>query len=110
MKLKQRFSLIAASSVAILSITAATPASAATMSADAVHRGSIGCFNFSWGDGSVTWTIYYHNTCNVKSAIAGTTNGLVNNKWCADVAADGHGHTVVYNKPMTFASAKGGHC
>ncbi|MEV6027281.1 hypothetical protein [Streptomyces sp. NPDC052036] len=110
MKLKQRFSLIAAGSVAILSITAATPASAATMSADSVHRGSVGCFNYSWGDGSATYTIYYHNTCNVKSAIAGTTNALFNNKWCADVAADGKGHTVVYNKPMGFSSAKGGRC
>ncbi|MEV0978278.1 hypothetical protein [Streptomyces sp. NPDC049915] len=110
MRFKQRFSVLAAGSAVILGIAAATPASAAGMSAESVHRGSVGCFNYSWGDGSATYTIYYHNTCNVKSAIAGTTSALFNNKWCANVAADGKGHTVVYNKPMTFSSAKGGHC
>jgi prepilin-type processing-associated H-X9-DG protein len=108
--LKQRLSVIAAGSVAILGIAAGTPASAATASADSVHRGSVGCFNYSWADGSATYTIYYHNTCTVKSAIAGTTNAVFNNKWCANVAADGKGHTVVYNKPLTFASARGGSC
>ena len=110
MNLKQRFGVVAAGSVAILGIAAVTPVSAATMSAASVHRGSVGCFNYSWGDGTATYTIYYHNTCTVKSAFAGTTNALVNNKWCANVDADGKGHTVVYSKPMTFASAKGGRC
>ncbi|MFJ9539474.1 hypothetical protein ACIRPX_19715 [Streptomyces sp. NPDC101225] len=110
MNIRQRFSVIAAGSAALLAIAAGAPAGAATMSADSVHRGSVGCFNYSWGDGSATYTIYYHNTCSVKSAIAGTTNALFNNKWCANVAADGKGHTVVYNKPMTFASARGGRC
>ncbi|MEW5355943.1 MULTISPECIES: hypothetical protein [unclassified Streptomyces] len=110
MNFKHRLGVIAAGSAALLGIAAVSPASAATMSAAAVHRGSVGCFNYSWGDGSVTYTIYYHNTCSVKSAIAGTTTALFNNKWCANVAAGGKGHTVVYNKPMTFTSAKGGHC
>ncbi|MFJ9542012.1 hypothetical protein ACIRPX_32790 [Streptomyces sp. NPDC101225] len=28
-----------------------------------MHRGSSGCFNWSWADGTATSTIYYHNTC-----------------------------------------------
>lgn len=110
MNLKQRFALVTAGSLAVLGMVAATPASAATLSADSVHRGSVGCFNFSWADGTATYTIYYHNTCTVKSAIAGTTDALFDNKWCANVAADGKGHTVVYNKPVTFSSARGGSC
>ncbi|MEU3711878.1 hypothetical protein [Streptomyces catenulae] len=27
------------------------------------HRGSTGCFNWSWADGTVTTTVYWHNTC-----------------------------------------------
>ncbi|MGV9993318.1 hypothetical protein [Streptomyces sp. NPDC003374] len=110
MKSRHRIGVVAAGSAALLGLAAVTPASAATMSAASVHRGSVGCFNYSWGDGSATYTIYYHNTCNVRSAIAGTTNALFNNKWCATVGAGAKGHTVVYNKPMTFSSAKGGHC
>ncbi|MFF4313631.1 hypothetical protein ACWDFR_11740 [Streptomyces sp. 900105755] len=110
MSFRHRFAVTAASSVAILGMVAVTPASAATLSPASSHTGSVGCFNYSWADGTVSYTIYYHNTCTVKSAIAGTTDALFDNKWCANVAADGKGHTVVYNKPMTFSSARGGSC
>jgi hypothetical protein len=108
--LKQRFAVVAASSVAVLGIVAVTPASAANLSAASTHTGTVGCFDFSWADGTVSYTIYCHNTCDVKSAVAGTTDALFDNKWCANVAADGKGHTVVYNKPLTFSSARGGSC
>ncbi|RPE45201.1 hypothetical protein EDD90_8464 [Streptomyces sp. Ag109_O5-1] len=110
MNLRQRFGVMAVGSAALLVMGSAAPAGAASLDADSVHRGSVGCFNYSWGDGDVTYTIYYHNTCSEKSAFAGTTNALVDNKWCANVDADGKGHVVVYAKPMTFASAKGGRC
>ena len=37
-------------------------ASAGTASAS-THRGTSGCFNWSWADGDVSATVYYHNTC-----------------------------------------------
>lgn len=46
--------------VPVLALALAGTASAAPAS---VHRGTSGCFNWSWADGNVTATVYYHNTC-----------------------------------------------
>ncbi|WP_336050370.1 hypothetical protein [Streptomyces sp. CA2R101] len=101
---------IAAAAAAFLALSTAGPASAAELSAQSTHRGTVGCFSYSWADGTATYTVYYHNNCGKKSAIAGTTNALFNNKWCANVNANSGGHTVLWNEPMSFAAAKGGRC
>lgn len=41
----------------------ATPASAVEMQPMSKHTGTAGCFNWSWADGDVTTTVYFHNTC-----------------------------------------------
>ena len=37
-----------------------TPAVVQPMS---YHSGTSGCFNWSWSDGNITTTVYYHNVC-----------------------------------------------
>ncbi len=82
-------------SVAVASVVAAglgvgvgaAPASAA------VHRGVSGCFSWSWGDGNVSVTVYWHNRCttkhklNIKYSLGWTTK-----KYTAVVGANGKGH------------------
>ncbi|MGW3241258.1 hypothetical protein [Streptomyces sp. NPDC001070] len=110
MAIIQRTALVSAAAAAVLGIATSAPASAASVAPHCVHRGSVGCFTYSWGDGSITWTIYHHNTCDTRAPIAGTTNALFDNKWCAVVGANGKGDTVVWNEPMTFAASRGDHC
>jgi hypothetical protein len=34
------------------------------------HTGTAGCFNWSWADGTVSTTVYFHNTCQHKETIS----------------------------------------
>lgn len=51
-----------------LVVPAAILASTGTASAS-THRGTSGCFNWSWADGTISATVYYHNTCNRTETI-----------------------------------------
>lgn len=111
MNLMRKGVLAAASATAALGLTlgATTPAAAATEAADAVHRGSVTCFNYSWGDGTVTWTVYYHNTCSSTYQFWVKTGATSAFETCITVGGDGQGSKVFYNKPLNFSS-KAGKC
>ncbi|MBX7468197.1 MULTISPECIES: hypothetical protein [Streptomyces] len=56
------------------------------------HRGSSGCFNWSWADGVSTTTVYFHNTCNYTSTInIWWRQGGSDYMRASTVAADGKG-------------------
>lgn len=103
--LLQRLGAVAAAAAAILAVSASTPAMAAT-SADAsplsYHSGSTGCFSWSWTDGSVTWTVYYHNTCSGKSGLEVRTGAFTTE--CIKASGGAKGNYVFYNKPLGFKS------
>lgn len=58
-----------AASLVAGSVAIAAPAQAATATPMSMHRGTSGCFNWSWADGVSTTTVYFHNTCNYTSTI-----------------------------------------
>jgi hypothetical protein len=39
------------------------------------HTGTAGCFNWSWADGTVSTTVYFHNTCSHSEVIAISWSG-----------------------------------
>ncbi|KUL27096.1 hypothetical protein [Streptomyces regalis] len=76
-------------SVLLAGVAVATPAQAATK---AKHEGRSGCFNYSWGDGVSTTTVYYHNICNHKATInIWWKDGAVDYMKADTVKADGKG-------------------
>ncbi|GLV84127.1 hypothetical protein Slala03_38160 [Streptomyces lavendulae subsp. lavendulae] len=52
--------------VALAAMGLSSPAYAA---AESMHRGTTGCFNWSWADGVSTTTVYYSNTCDRTASI-----------------------------------------
>ncbi|MGW2238754.1 hypothetical protein [Streptomyces sp. NPDC001759] len=57
------------------------------------HRGSSGCFNWSWADGTTTTTIYYHNTCSTtKHLCVWWKDGQENNLHRITAGGDEKGH------------------
>ncbi|MER7395696.1 hypothetical protein ABT381_09280 [Streptomyces sp. NPDC000151] len=106
MRFGTRATGVAIGLAATLGLANAAPAMAADMSTQAVHRGSTGCFNYSWGDGTVTWTVYYSNTCNSKQAFWVKTGIGSVGETCISVGAKGNGSKVFYNKPMSFGNSK----
>ncbi|MEU9079957.1 hypothetical protein AB0D22_35445 [Kitasatospora sp. NPDC048538] len=71
--------------------TMAGPAVAQTRST--THRGSDGCFNWSWDDsGILTTTVYWHNTCSErrKLKIVWKWSGLEPSIITVDGDAKGH--------------------
>ncbi|GGR79085.1 hypothetical protein GCM10010269_17900 [Streptomyces humidus] len=97
----------AAASAALILGAAAAPASAATGGADAVHRGSASCVNYSWGDGTATWTVYYHSTCDATAQFWVKTGATSVFETCITVKPDAKGSKVFYNKPLSFGYKKG---
>jgi hypothetical protein len=51
------------STVAAIAIATGGQAQAATIVPDSYHSGTAGCFSWSWSDGIISTTVYYHNTC-----------------------------------------------
>ncbi|GAA4086762.1 hypothetical protein GCM10022284_23940 [Streptomyces hundungensis] len=81
-----------AASLVVGSIAITAPAEAATASPMSTHRGSSGCFNWSWADGVSTTTVYFHNTCNYTSTInIWWRQGGSDYMRASTVAADGKG-------------------
>jgi hypothetical protein len=85
---------MAAAALAVgLSAAFALPAQAATAAPMSTHRGSSGCFNWSWADGTTTTTIYYHNTCSTtKHLCVWWKDGQENNLHRITAGADAKGH------------------
>ncbi|MEV6383939.1 hypothetical protein AB0M31_31560 [Streptomyces sp. NPDC051773] len=109
MNLIRKGAVVAATAAMALSVGATTPAAAAGAAADEVHRGTRGCINYSWGDGSVTWTVYYSNTCNSTQQFWVKTGSTSVFETCITVGAKDKGNKVFYNKPLNFAN-KDGRC
>ncbi|WP_377268263.1 hypothetical protein [Peterkaempfera sp. SMS 1(5)a] len=65
--MKRFAKIVTAAAMTVGACAVAVPAQAATAVPQSTHRGTAGCFNWSWADGTTTTTIYYHNTCG-KSA------------------------------------------
>ncbi|MEU3339524.1 hypothetical protein ACWCQ1_20790 [Streptomyces sp. NPDC002144] len=85
---------VAAAALAVgLSAAFALPAQAATAAPASTHRGSSGCFNWSWADGTTTTTIYYHNTCSTTQHLCvWWKDGQENNLHRITAAGDAKGH------------------
>ncbi|MFD8913821.1 hypothetical protein [Streptomyces sp. NPDC059575] len=82
-----------ATSVLLAGLAVATPAQAAQMSAAADHSGRSGCFNWSYGDGISTTTVYYHNICSHTATInIWWKDGQFEDMLADSVKADGKGH------------------
>ncbi len=71
----QRLWAAAAATVTVLGLSA-FPASASSDSGSgqvqpfSMHRGTVGCFNWSYDDsGWESTTVYYHNTCNHRELL-----------------------------------------
>ncbi|NUP67579.1 MAG: hypothetical protein HOW71_36020 [Nonomuraea sp.] len=78
-------------SVLLAGMAIATPAQAATASAQ--DTGRSGCFNYSYSEGISTTTVYFHNICNETSTInIWWKEGGVEYMKAATVPADGKGH------------------
>lgn len=67
---------------------AASPSAVAPMSK---HTGTSGCFNWSWADGTITTTVYFHNTCPHKEVIAISWSGGGYATATIQAGAKGHG-------------------
>ncbi|MFH8408236.1 hypothetical protein ACH4FX_26070 [Streptomyces sp. NPDC018019] len=106
MRFGKRTAGIAVGLASVIGLANAGPAMAATTGAQAVHRGSVGCFNYSYGDGSITWTVYYSNTCNSAQSFWVKTGPTSLFETCIPVKAKGSGSKVFYNKPTNFGSRK----
>ncbi len=79
-------------SVLLAGMAIATPAQAATASSG-LTKGTIGCFNYSYGDGISTTTVYFHNTCKTTATInIWWKDGKVEYMRAATVKAGGKGH------------------
>ncbi|MFD9130765.1 hypothetical protein [Kitasatospora sp. NPDC059571] len=67
-------------------------AGAAEVSPRSYHSGTSGCFNWSWSDGNVSATVYYHNVCSSTQTIdIWWRTGSVRTLRAISVGADGHG-------------------
>ncbi|MGJ5895969.1 hypothetical protein DF268_38745 [Streptomyces sp. V2] len=75
MNLTKRVSVLTATTALLLGAVGAGSASAADVSTRAVHRGSAGCINWSWGDGTISWTVYASNTCGTSRGLAFRSTG-----------------------------------
>ncbi|ARP69293.1 hypothetical protein LK07_05385 [Streptomyces pluripotens] len=76
-------------SVLLAGMAVATPAQAAS----GVTRGHIGCFNYSYGDGISTTTVYFHNICKHTATInIWWKDGRIDYMRAATVKANGKGH------------------
>lgn len=108
MHLIRKGAIVAATAATALAIGATAPAAAAdAASTRAVHRGSAKCINWSWGDGSVTWTVYYHSTCSSTAQFWVKTGATSAFETCITVKPDGRGSKVFYNKPLNFGHKTG---
>ncbi|MFF1720184.1 hypothetical protein [Streptomyces sviceus] len=77
----KRLGAIAATTAALVGFVGTLPAAAA---AEAVHRGSTTCYNWSWGDGTISWTVYASNTCGSSKGLEWTTeSGAIACMWVA---------------------------
>ncbi|MGW3122967.1 hypothetical protein ACWDBW_38630 [Streptomyces sp. NPDC001107] len=82
-----------ACSLAVAATAFATPAQAATLTPLSTHRGTSGCFNWSWADGNTTATIYYHNTCkSTKQLVVTWETGLIKTAITFKVPGNHKGH------------------
>jgi hypothetical protein len=93
-KIAKRLGAVAATTAALVGFIGTVPAAAA---ADSVHRGSTTCFNWSWGDGTISWTIYAHNTCGSTKGLEFTTS--VGATGCMTVAGGAKEHHKYADKP-----------
>ncbi|MFB9908850.1 hypothetical protein [Allokutzneria oryzae] len=72
-------------------VVTAGPASAA------VHRGKSDCFAWSWGDGTISTTVYWHNTCDeTRQLVIKLDEGSY---YYAKVKANAKGHRKFYDTP-----------
>ncbi|GHD94298.1 hypothetical protein [Streptomyces naganishii] len=79
-------------SMLLAGVAVATPAQAATASSG-LTKGRSGCFNYSYGDGISTTTVYFHNICKTEATInIWWKDGKVEYMKAATVPADGKGH------------------
>jgi hypothetical protein len=64
--------VIAATAGMVLVGTASAMAepSASTVVPLSKHTGTAGCFNWSWADGTLSTTVYFHNTCPFADTIS----------------------------------------
>ncbi|MFJ2193130.1 hypothetical protein ACIOJE_35175 [Kitasatospora sp. NPDC087861] len=88
---------------ALLTGLTAPSAEAATPERRGMHRGTDGCFNWSWDDGGwSSTTVYWHNTCDraEKLAIAWKWTGLEVSR--ITVPADGKGHQARRSEPESI--------
>jgi hypothetical protein len=56
----------------------------------AKHTGTSGCFNWSWADGTVSTTVYFHNTCPFAEEITISWSG--GHFVAGKIAANGKGN------------------
>ena len=59
--------VLVGTAIAVAAVTAGV-GTAATASAEKI-TGTTGCFNYSYGDGGVSTTVYYHNLCNHNATV-----------------------------------------
>ncbi|EFL32182.1 predicted protein [Streptomyces viridochromogenes DSM 40736] len=107
-KLKVLGSLVGAALA--MGALATAPASAAAgdggISVKKVQRGSVTCFNYSWGDdGIASYTVYYHNTCAGSHGLYVTTNAGLSHE-CIWVGGGKKGSHVFYTPPIKFEHKK----
>ncbi|GAA3173932.1 MULTISPECIES: hypothetical protein [Streptomyces] len=62
---RSKIAALGAAAAAVIALGAgpADAASASVPSIQKMHRGTSHCFRYSWADGTVTTTVYWHNTC-----------------------------------------------
>ncbi|MEU3988908.1 hypothetical protein OG301_07040 [Streptomyces platensis] len=83
---------VVAASLAIATVGLTAPASQAA-TAGASERGTSGCFNWSYSEGTSTTTVYWHNTCNKKAQLfIWWKNGAVDQMKRVDAGAHAKGH------------------
>ena len=99
MSLARRASVLTATTAVLLGMVGTGSASAADVSTRAVHRGSTACFNWSWGDGTISWTVYASNTCNRSRGLSfkGTGDAIA----CIWVAGNSQEHHKYAYKPKS---------
>ncbi|RDI55360.1 hypothetical protein DFR68_101193 [Nocardia mexicana] len=68
-----------------------TVATATTASAERVE-GTSGCITYSYDDGNVSTTVYYHNVCNHGATVIVESTCTENR---IDLGVDEHGHYVL---------------
>ena len=97
MALTSKLATVLLAAPVLATTIAAAPAAVASPSvsfqeAD-IHRGTAGCFAWSWGDGDISWTVYWHNQCSSeKTLVIEWFNDLGPIPSSYVVPADGKGH------------------